>query len=91
MTHRPVCVRCRAEMSPKKNDYLVEEMADVSSPYKLWWTDLWRCTGCGVEIVIGFARNPDAEHFQPEYAEKAKHADLRFWPRPDMVPSEVVR
>lgn len=83
---KAVCAKCRCEMRPKKNDYCVEEMADTAFPYRVWFADLWSCPSCKSEVVIGFANNPWGEHFQPDYPAKAVQADLRFWPRPDMVP-----
>lgn len=84
---RPVCVACKVEMRPAKNDYCVEEMADESTPYRLWFADKWACPSCNVEVVMGFAKEPWAEHFDPEYATRRRHADLQYWPRPEMVPA----
>jgi hypothetical protein len=36
-------------------------------PYKLWNGDKWECEGCGAQIVVGVARQPIAEHYQPEF------------------------
>src|SRR5215204_933512 len=38
-------------------------------PYKLWVGDLWRCQGCGAEIVVGVVAGPVAEHYQEGFAE----------------------
>ncbi len=32
-------------------------------PYKLWLGDLWRCRGCGHEIIVGTGANPVAEAY----------------------------
>ncbi len=42
---------------------------DHWTPYKLWFGDLWRCEGCGAEIVVGVAGRPMAEHYQPGFSE----------------------
>ncbi len=86
---RPVCVKCRCEMKPAKNDFLVEEMLDGEHPYRVWSTDLWRCPNCSTEVVMGFGAKPLGEYWQGSYAKKALQADLRYWPRPEMVPVEV--
>ena len=86
---RPVCVKCRCEMRPHKNDFIVEEMADTDRPYRVWSTDLWRCPSCKAEVVMGFAKSAWGEYWQPDYAKKAEQADLRYWPRPEMAPAEV--
>lgn len=39
----------------------------IWSAYKLWRGDKWRCNGCRNEIVVGFAPNPIAEHYQSDY------------------------
>lgn len=40
------------------------EQAAYWKPYKLWVGDLWRCQGCGAEIVVGVGNGPVAEHYQ---------------------------
>ncbi len=84
---RPVCVKCTVEMTPAKNDFLVEEMSDTEHSYRVWSTDLYRCPACRMEVVIGFAPEPWGEYWQENYAKKTLQADLRYWPRPDMVPT----
>lgn len=48
-------------MNPNDDRYL------AWSGYKLWRADKWKCRGCGVEIVTGYAQHPAAEHYQPDY------------------------
>ncbi len=86
---RPVCVKCRCEMRPQKNDFIVEEMAAPDRTYRVWCTDLWRCPGCKMEIVTGFGKTPWGEYYQDNYPKKAEQADLRYWPMPEMVPPVV--
>ncbi len=90
MSQVPVCAKCRLQMRCKKNDFIVEEMADTTFPYRIWLTDLYACPSCGAEVVTGFAKQPWGEHFQPDYAAKAVQVDLRYWPRADMVPKPLV-
>lgn len=49
---------------------------DAWTPYKLWRADLWECPDCGHEIVVGFARQPWSEHFEPDFKELAVHSQL---------------
>ena len=38
--------------------------------YKLWAADLWRCEGCGHEMVTGHGRKAFAVHYEPDYEER---------------------
>lgn len=42
-------------------------------PYKLWVGDLWRCHGCGAEIIVGVAGSPVAHRHEKEFAEKRRN------------------
>jgi hypothetical protein len=70
-----VCTTCKTELRPSHNGTLVIEMASFG-PYKVWNSDTWKCPGCGVEIVAGFANNPlRQDHYSddfPEWLEKVK-------------------
>lgn len=70
------CPRCRRffrvrkvgvfweEGMPKTND-----LAGEWVPYKLWAGDLLECEGCGAQLIIPPpARQPIAEHYQPNYS-----------------------
>lgn len=59
---------CGRFMRPKKNSVTVEELDEQQRPYKLWDADLYECVECGVEVISGFAQQPFAEHYQPDYA-----------------------
>lgn len=78
---KPICAPCRRFFRPKKTGiWFVENMPRLSSappgneapeewrPYKLWRGDLWECLGCGAQIVSGVAREPVAEHYEPNFA-----------------------
>jgi hypothetical protein len=46
---RPVCPGCAIEMSCQKNSYVVvNKIGNLS-----WDCDLYRCSGCGNEVVSG--------------------------------------
>lgn len=68
-----VCVQCEREMHPDTNSVVVVEWAG-ETPYKLWQADIWKCAGCGIEAVLGFANNPFAEHWQEKFEGLLKHA-----------------
>ena len=88
---KPICVPCRRFYRPKKNGYpFIEGMpADNSrpqaglaepekwKPYKLWNGDLWECPDCHAEIIVGFARQPWAEHYQSDFAKKVESEAAR--------------
>ena len=79
-----ICVKCERFMRPKKNGFMfVEGMSsDGAKPglvepekwrgYKLWAGDLWQCPDCQVQVVVGCARMPIAEHYQPDFDHKVK-------------------
>lgn len=82
---KPVCVPCQRFFRVWKNGYyFIEAMpkgnvampgtidAESWTPYKLWVGDLWRCEGCGAQIVSGVARDPLAEHYQPGFTDQVK-------------------
>lgn len=73
----PVCVKCGLFFHPKRNSTVVEEGMPGAvpggwKPYKLWFSDLVVCHGCGTEICIGFGQAPFAEHYMPNYEEIKK-------------------
>jgi hypothetical protein len=70
---KAVCVNCQTELRPKQNGVYVIEMASFG-PSKFWHADLWACPGCGFEIVGGFASQPIAEHYQPQFDEHIARA-----------------
>lgn len=69
---RPVCVKCRREMTqshavPVQYNALSAGTAPgEQGPYQQWMGDLFRCSGCGIEIVSGFGRDAFWEqHHKP--------------------------
>lgn len=82
---KPICVPCQRFFRCKKNDFpFIEGMPrdgaepgtaepEKWSPYKLWLGDKWECEGCGAVIVVGVARQPMAEHYQPDFAPMVAH------------------
>jgi len=62
-----VCVKCQCEFRPETNSTVVVETASFG-PYKVWHADTWKCPGCGVEVVAGFARQPIREdHYADDF------------------------
>ena len=79
---KPICVSCQRFYRPKKNGvYFIEAMPKAGcerappgttaphmwTPYKLWVADLWKCNGCGHELIVGASREPLAEHYDPDF------------------------
>jgi len=75
-----VCGNCEIELKPETNGVLVIETMNGMEPYKLWRADLWKCGGCGIEVVTGFAKEPIAEHFEKGFTETMKR-EIRNAPR----------
>lgn len=82
---KPVCVPCRrfyrphrngtafVEGKPKCGSHLALpglEAPDAWDKYKLWMGDLWRCQGCGHEIIVGCGFTPISEDFHPDFEEQ---------------------
>jgi hypothetical protein len=78
---KPICVKCKRFFKPHRNGvFALEQMPAANDvrpgledeanrrPYKIWRADLYRCEGCGDEIVVGFGQHPLSEHYQPEFA-----------------------
>lgn len=62
---KSVCVNCEVELKPEHNGVIVAEMMQNNTKiYKLWGADLWKCPECGLEVVLGFAQRPFAEHYE---------------------------
>jgi hypothetical protein len=70
--HRPVCKKCQCEMHPETNGVGLLDFASFG-PYKLWDADLWKCPGCGIEIVGGFGHGPIAEHYEASFGTHMAH------------------
>ncbi len=66
----PICVKCERFMRPKKNDFKFIEAMEDGQPYKLWAGDKWACETCGVEVVVGVARQPIRQHYETDFAEQ---------------------
>ena len=69
---KPVCASCHLFFHAEKNGFYFEEGMPVGegyAPYKLWVGDLWKCLGCGAQVITGVSADPIAEHYQPDYAE----------------------
>lgn len=77
---KPICVPCQRFYRPRKNGIAFVEGAPAVNgaeagtitphlwrPYKLWYGDLWRCRGCGAQIVVGTGRRPIAEQHDPDF------------------------
>ena len=58
---RPVCYACRVEMRCHKNGQAVVNGGS------LWHGDVYRCPLCGVQVVVGFGREPISEEWRPDY------------------------
>ena len=76
----PLCWPCGLEMRPEKNGVTVIEMAHFG-PAALWHADLWKCPECGAAVVSGLAKNPVAEHYQPDFARQLSEARALGWSR----------
>lgn len=58
MRHLPVCVKCRAEFKPARNDVGLLDCDGNGNGVQVWCSDLLKCPVCGVEVVAGFGSAP---------------------------------
>jgi hypothetical protein len=63
---RPVCVRCRREMTMEKSVTVQLNAFVTNGAYQQWQGDLARCDGCGAEVVTRFGYAPSWEHFRKD-------------------------
>jgi hypothetical protein len=80
---KPICVPCRRFYRPHRNGtYFVEskpiggvthppgnEAPECWEPYKLWQGDLWKCMGCGHELIVGTGLLPISQDYMPGFKE----------------------
>jgi len=64
--HRPVCSKCNRELHPETNGVGVLDMAN-GRPYEIFDADLWKCPGCGIEVVGGFGQGPISAHYKDNF------------------------
>lgn len=82
---KPICVKCKLFFHPERNGIAFEEGMPRPTPenpaawgsYKLWVGDLWKCRGCGAQIVTG-SSGPIREHYEEDYAEQVRLFDAQF-------------
>lgn len=82
---KPICVPCRRFYRPHKNGRTFVEAKPISNrspsgleapelwiPYKLWMGDLWRCEGCGSEIIVGVGHVPISQDYHTDFEDQIK-------------------
>jgi len=74
----PICVRCEIEMRTKTNGVpVLETYGEEKKPYKLWNGDLWQCTKCLNMVIVGFAKEPMANHFDEGFEKTLEQERIR--------------
>jgi hypothetical protein len=58
---RPICARCRREMLPVKNEFMVKDKPEGGFPSTYWYGDLYECPECKAQVVTGFGKGIPAE------------------------------
>jgi len=68
---KPICLNCSLFYRPHRNGtYFTESMEDGRGgwkPYKVWVGDLWKCKGCGSEIIVGVGMRPLCERHEDDF------------------------
>lgn len=54
----PICVACGLSMRCHRNGQpvIVTSDKEKEQPYKLYFTDVYKCPDCGIKIVTGFSK-----------------------------------
>ena len=73
----PICFECGLSMRCHRNGQPVIVTSDPAkeNPYKLYYTDVYKCPGCGVRVVTGFSRA--TEFHDPRFATEVERVVLR--------------
>jgi predicted RNA-binding Zn-ribbon protein involved in translation (DUF1610 family) len=59
-----VCVKCEVALRPETNGVSVAEMMKGDTEiYRIRDADLWKCPGCGLLVILGFASH-GYEHWE---------------------------
>jgi len=72
---KPVCLECCVELKVERNGVFVETVMSQGHAYELWCGDEWVCPDCGHKLMIGYAANPTAQHWETEYRERRELAE----------------
>ena len=83
---KPICVPCKRFYKPEKNGVFALEqmprgegaepgtsMEPAWEPYKIWRADLYKCAGCGHEIITGYGIHALSEHYEPHFPDWLDH------------------
>lgn len=70
----PVCIPCQKEYKRQVNGVYALEETEDGHPYKLWLTDVWKCEGCGHELLCGYGNQPVGQHFHGDFADQVTEA-----------------
>ncbi len=85
MCHVPVCVSCRIEMKIERNGVKWVSYANFG-PYQIWDSDKWKCSSCGLEVLVGFGQRRLAEHYESDFSER-----LAMYEKTDKVIHERIK
>lgn len=84
MHNSKICADCGIELRPHVNGIVAVEMS-VSGPIAIWEADLWHCTNCNKQLLLGFAQSPevvqpgDIENYLIAVYNARKKAIIPFW------------
>lgn len=82
---KPACVPCGRFFRPERNGELVAENKPIGgrsvppglteapkmwTGYKIWRADIWRCQGCGTEIIVGYSQSPVSQDYHPDFKDQ---------------------
>ena len=60
-----ICPKCQVELRCKENGVYVVECCHHGME-AIWHADLWYCTKCGIEVVLGLGKQPIAVHYKTD-------------------------
>lgn len=72
-----VCPKCSIALRPETNGVSVAEMfQEDTKVYRIRQADLWKCPGCGMEVILGFSDH-GIEHYEDGFEEALQRHDLK--------------
>jgi hypothetical protein len=70
----PICVPCAREMRCRKNGYFFKDYQGAA----IWSGDMYACESCAAQVVVGVAREPVVEDWEPGFESAAAHSGFEL-------------
>lgn len=75
---RPICVKCKCQMTRIKSGLRLREVTRSGVAYKVWFADLFKCDTCGYLIYVRSGKEPISAQGDNNFKIKSIDADDYF-------------